>query len=330
MDNKRKVVKIIMIAMAVCFIQACQKDTNRHDLPEDAQIIAVVNNTPLTDRHLQHELINLFLASGQNTYNNLTEEQSTNIQLQAIQNLINTQLLVDEAHRRGLDVNEVEVNRRIQSLQSRYSSRDVFFQEMAIRDLTLEDLRDEALRGLLVEKLMNLVFEPVKNMPETTVKTIFQENMDRFVYPEAVYLFEIMILVFQDDPEDVRESKRNQLQHIRNRVLNNEEFGQLAFKYSDCPSSRNHGEKGWMTSEMMFPELADIAFDLAPGSMSDVIESNEGYHLLKVKEHRPTLTPDYDTDYDTIRQAIIEDQKRTLMNALINKLYDDAIIEIPG
>jgi peptidyl-prolyl cis-trans isomerase C len=327
--NRKFSIGIVFLAVGMClFLMACQETKS----PEktNQQIIAMVNNNPLTARHLQHELVNVFLAYGQDLSDDMTEEQATNVELQAIQNLINTELLVNEAIRRGLSVSDTAIKQRIESLRSRYSSPEVLMLELELRDLTLDDLHEEARRSLLVEKLVSQVFKPLDNMNEETMKKIFHDNIDRFRQPEAVHLSQIMILVFDEDSLNVRNNKKQQLTKIRNRVLNGEDFGELAFRYSDCPSGRKQGEIGWITREMIASELVDTAFTLKPGSVSEIVETESGFHLLRLNDFQPVKIPDYETDQEEIRQIVIEDQKRVLMQNLVNRLYEEASIEIPG
>ena len=72
------------------------------------------------------------------------------------------------------------------------------------------------------------------------------------------------------------------LDNIRERILNGENFGTLAYLYSDDPgSARNNGHLGFVTRKTLHPDVVGPAFTLEPGEISKVVKSRFGFHLFK-------------------------------------------------
>lgn len=63
-------------------------------------------------------------------------------------------------------------------------------------------------------------------------------------------------------------------------------FGELAKKYSEGESAQNEGDLGWFEESQMLPEIAQKAFSLEKGQVSELIESPLGYHIIKVEDKK--------------------------------------------
>ncbi len=103
---------------------------------------------------------------------------------------------------------------------------------------------------------------------------------------EEVEAFHIMLAKGATDNETV--AARAQADSIRNRLLNGEDFGELAAKYSvDRASSNAGGRMGYILSGRFPYTFEKVAYTLAPGEISEIVESPQGFHILKGGKHRP-------------------------------------------
>ena len=77
--------------------------------------------------------------------------------------------------------------------------------------------------------------------------------------------------------------KENALEHIENlksRLQTGSKFSEVAREYSDCPSAEKGGDLGMFGRGAMVPAFDTAAFDLEIGEVSDVVESEFGFHLI--------------------------------------------------
>lgn len=86
------------------------------------------------------------------------------------------------------------------------------------------------------------------------------------------------ILVSTDGKD--KEAARQEIDVIHANIAGGADFADLAKSKSDCPSGSNGGDLGHFGRGMMVPEFEQAAFDLEPGALSDVVETDFGYHVI--------------------------------------------------
>ncbi len=79
---------------------------------------------------------------------------------------------------------------------------------------------------------------------------------------------------------------KNQSKAVIMRVNNGESFKQLARQFSNCPSGKVGGDLGWFGRGQMVPEFEKAAFETPIGEMSDPIQTEFGWHVIKVIDKR--------------------------------------------
>lgn len=80
----------------------------------------------------------------------------------------------------------------------------------------------------------------------------------------------------QDDAE-----AKTEIDAIRAKIADGADFAEVAMEKSDCPSGRQGGDLGMFGKGMMVPEFENAAFALEVGELSDVVETDFGYHVIQ-------------------------------------------------
>ena len=108
----------------------------------------------------------------------------------------------------------------------------------------------------------------------------FEENRERYSLPRRVSLRQIVVV------------ERERAEMLRGRIEDGEDFTLLAVNNSLAPEAPAGGLLPTF-AEGELPEIFDLAFQLPPGRVSDVIESPYGFHIFRVEEVLPAREPDF-------------------------------------
>ena len=180
---------------------------------------------------------------------------------------------------------------------------------------------------------------------EAEIKKYYEDNKANFATPEAVSVRHIIIMGNGAGPKPKsQQDAATQIQRIaeelresvasipdpetKSRLLLSH-FAEAAKKYSEDGSSETGGALGWVTRGMLDPQFEDVAFSMTPGSMSPVVQTRFGYHLIYVEAKRPSGTQPYEAVRHDIREYLQSQHMPEIMQAvtkLSNELKSDSKI----
>jgi parvulin-like peptidyl-prolyl isomerase len=181
---------------------------------------------------------------------------------------------------------------------------------------------------------------------EADIKKYYEDNKANFATPEAINVRHIIIIgngagphpksqqdaatQIQRIAEELRESVANIPDpQMKSRVLL-AHFEDAAKKYSEDGSATIGGALGWQTrGSGLDPQFEDVAFSLTPGSMSPVVQTRFGYHLIFLEDKRPSGTQPYEAVRNDIREYLQSQKMQDIMQQvtkLSNELKKDSKI----
>lgn len=140
------------------------------------------------------------------------------------------------------------------------------------------------------------------------VEDEFQRNKIEYATPEEVHAAHILIKANPADPES-KKAALEKIQAIKKRA-EKEDFGKLAAELSeDLGSKTTKGDLGTFGHGKMVPEFEKAAFAQKPGVVGEPVETNFGYHLIKVIEHKPASEPTLDAVRSKITRKMLANEK---------------------
>ena len=178
---------------------------------------------------------------------------------------------------------EAALTSQIEKIKSQFASEDAFLAQLRAEGLTLKELRaqyrDEVRNQLLKEKFIQQKLEKV-HISSGEVKEFYEANRDSLPEkPAGVRLAHILISTTPG--QATQDSLFSMPNSSAARRLSGEDFAALAKSYSQDPSAGDGGDLGWFSKGAMVPEFEEAAFALQPGQISDVIQTQFGFHIIK-------------------------------------------------
>ncbi len=247
---------------------------------------------------------------------------------QAVNNMVDRELLRQAIEDESIKVDQAEIDARVAEIAEKVGSREALSQRLEVIGMTEEDFIEEMETNLKMEKLLAAHSE-VKSVTEEEARTYYQENIDRFKQPERIRASHILIQVKPEDTEAEKQKKQEQAERLLAEIKQGADFAQLAAQYSDCPSKQRGGDLGYFGRGQMVKPFEDAAFGLKPGEVSGVVETQFGYHIIKVTERQEARTVPFEETKEGLINYLEGQRKQQAMQSYVEQLRQGATIEYP-
>lgn len=233
----------------------------------------------------------------------------------ALTTMIERRLQLQEAKARSIDVGEQEVKQAVKQLiqqGEKIDEKDPISTKSVREQLTLLRVVDREVRsGVMVAD------------PE--MKRYYQEHRDRFALPEEYTLSQILIK--PRSPDDAADAK-NKMRDIMALLKQGESFEDLALRYSDGPNASRGGRLGLVRQGELLPAIERGVSNLVPGGISDVVESPEGLHIVRLEDKKPKQFRPYEEVRQEIQALVFQQKSEDMFQTWLADLKNKAYIEI--
>ncbi|MGA1841771.1 MAG: peptidylprolyl isomerase [bacterium] len=255
------------------------------DLKEDS-MIASVNGSVITKSEVDTEREKLARQFQGKVPPEQMESIMPKLWQQALENLINLRLLNQEADSKNIQFDNEAVDKQIQQISSRFPNPEKFREQLSAMGISEEKFRDEIGASIRIEKLLETTSEKKEEVSEDDIKEFYQDHPENFQTPERIQASHILLKIDPEDTPEVKEQKRQKLTEIRKQIENGADFAELAGEYSDCPSKSRGGDLGMFERGRMVKPFEDAAFQLQVGDVSNIVETQFGFHLIKLTDRQ--------------------------------------------
>lgn len=244
----------------------------------------------------------------------------------AAEQAIGTKLLLDEAGRLDIPVADAEVDAQVERIVQQVGGREAFAAALAQQNTGEAAFREQVRRGKRVDKLVEKAVAGVAEPTEADIQAYFEEHKSEFAKGERVLAQHILISP-DGDTQTSKEEAKAKIGAIRERVAAGKAFADEAAAHSMCPSGKEGGSLGWFGRGMMVPEFDQAAFSMKVGEVSDIIETQFGYHIICKTDHEEAGAAEFDDVREQIRDLIRHARRGEAMTVYVEELKAKAKIE---
>jgi peptidyl-prolyl cis-trans isomerase C len=253
--------------------------------------VAVVNGTVITEKDLDKQ-VGFLQQKLQKTGKSMTEADLAEIKRDALENLIDEELLYQAAVKEKTKVSDTEINQALGTIKARFPDEGQFQDALSKTGLSEAALKSQLERNLTIDQFIDKQFVQKVTVSDKDAKVYYDAHPDLFKRPEQIRASHILIRVDPHADQSQKDSSRKKMEAIQQRLKKGEDFAELAKQYSEDPSSARGGDLSYFGRGRMVKPFEDAAFALKQGEVSDIVETQFGYHLIKVTDRKPeTLVP---------------------------------------
>jgi len=213
------------------------------------------------------------------------ERQANTMLRKALDRLIEYKLVYREAEGRKIEIPEKQIERRIAAIRRQYPSQEAFLKILADSGRTVETLRNEVrkqMTALLFARAKRRQFEQEIVVTEDDIRRYYEEHPEQFHHGPRLKARRIFIAAGRDPKS--RQEARERAEALLERIRDGAEFAEVAQEESDGPEAAEGGLMGWVQDDTLVPALRDALHALEPGQLSGLIETEFGFHILKLEE----------------------------------------------
>ena len=287
--------------------------------------MAKVNGFPIKQKDLEIEL-RQFNARALANYREASPDQLPALQQKFLGNLIIRELLYQESQRQNIYVDPAAIDAQMSQWQQRFASREEFLQALATIGLDTTSARTQVARRLAVQQLLEAqILQSISVTPKES-RHFYDTHPNYFKQPEQVKVRQILIRVAPEATKIQKAEARGKIEFVWERLQGGDDFATLARQYSEAPSGKHGGDLGFVSRQQLEKRLADTAFALRRGEVSQIVTTRLGFHVLQVTHKRAERKLAFNEVQSRLEQRLHDQKAESAIGSYIRRLQDSAVV----
>jgi len=258
----------------------------------------------------------------------LTCAQIASIQKEVIESLIRREILYQESRKAGIKIDKKDIDKEIDILKKKFLSDAEFKNELARRNLSEDTLRAQLERGLLIQKHVEQQFLKKVKVTDADVMAYYESHLSALKQPLQVRVSHILIQTDSKSEPSRKQEARRKAEQILKDLKDGKDFKTIAREQSDGPTRTSGGDLGYIKKGQLEKQFESVVFNLKTEEISDVIETNYGFHLFKVTDRKPESIVSYDNVKEQIKQLLLQEKAKKEADEYARKLREKSDVKI--
>ncbi len=164
---------------------------------------------------------------------------------------------------------------------------------------------------------------------ESDMKLYYKIHENEFRSPEMVRARHILMKAERSAPDDKKKEVQEKIKNILKRINGGEDFAKLAGELSEDPGTKaKGGDLGFFPRGKMAPEFEAIVFSMKQGEVKGIIETEFGYHIVKLEERKESAIEPYENVRDKVKEKVQNELKKARVDEFMEKAMKDAGVEL--
>jgi parvulin-like peptidyl-prolyl isomerase len=299
-------------------------------------VVAKVNGVELRSDYIRFR-VNLDMRRiGQN----LDAQQKAKLAGAIIDKEIVRELMYQEGQAKGSGVSPETVEKELQAFKKSYESEEKFQETLKLRGLSEDELKKGIEVDLIAKNLLDDRVKGKVQITDTQVKKFYEDKKESFKRPDSFRARHIFVayvpfdVVQNTSPEEMKEkageyraASKKKIDEVYGKVKSGENFEELAKQYSeDKGSAEKGGDLDFMYKGVFDPMFDKAVANLKVGETSDIVETEFGYHIIRLMETRPSDYAPFAEVEESIQKHLFMTEAQKLVGRYIEALRKKADI----
>lgn len=239
------------------------------------------------------------------------------------QNVIGQFLLNDHVQSSTIKVSAKNVDDRLKEMIEEAGNEKRFLRRFDLKKNQIPEFKKSIEGSFRYEAFIKGLMDAVDQPTEDEAYVFYQRNAQYFGQPETVHAAHIVKHTNDGTP---REEAEKAITEVKAELDGGCDFDDLAEGFSDCKGQK--GDLGWFPRGQMVERFEDIVFAMKPGEISDVFETEFGFHIAKLIEKKAGNVTPFDEVKSDIQKRLWEQKRHEAVDAFVEALRAKAKIEM--
>ncbi len=302
------------------------------------RVVAVVNDDVITMSELNDEGAGYFKKITDKAPPSQLEEALNRAREEILANLIDKKLIAQEAAKMGVSVSPKELQAATEQMLIRNKiTKETLLQQLDQMGMDFDGYLDTLRNQILQSKLVNYEVRSKIIITDDMILDYYDTHYTKHINKGGYYLLQIGFSWNTSDQKSTslgldakKLDARKRAERVHALASNGQDFRTLAEKFSDLPSASDGGDLGVFQKDDMAPYMRDAVLTLAPGTISEIIETPSGYQFFKLlssKDGKIVVQTSFDSVKEKIRAKLYDEQLREQFEEWVTKIKEQAYIK---
>ncbi|MBO6273668.1 peptidylprolyl isomerase [bacterium] len=264
-----------------------------------------------------------------------------------VNELIVKELINQELEKRNISVTKEDTEKERQKMIDRVGSKEKFNEILKQNGVSNSQFEKDLAQEIKMQKLINVI-HPV-SISDSQTKDFYNKNLNKFKYPDKVRASHILIsanpveikaqlreknssmndIEINAKVQEIMNERYKKAQTIEKQIKHTpEKFEAIARDESDdTMTAKNGGDIGFFSQKEMVKPFADVAFKQKPNTISEVVQTPYGFHIIKVTDRKAAGQQPYEKVKEQIRQFMGAQEQIKALEMFLTNLKSHAVIQ---
>ncbi|MFH1877802.1 MAG: peptidylprolyl isomerase [Candidatus Omnitrophota bacterium] len=245
------------------------------------KVVAVVNDEVVTQREFDRIFMPVKNRYEANFKGEELDKRIEQARKGILEQLINSKLAISLAKKENIQIDEAELQEKINTIKGYYKTEEEFLQELSDKGTNLTEFEREMRDQMLAQKLVEKEVSSGIDITPAEIRDLYEKNKDKLISPPQIKVRGIMVK--KSGEGDETEAKKK-IQSIAAELDKGRDFAEVAKELSEGPYAENGGDMGYLSKGQTVPEIEDALFSLKKDERTGVVDTKFGYHIFLVEE----------------------------------------------
>ena len=305
---------ILLAFMAITFVIApltfSATDAEKKEETKERKVVAKVNGKPIYEDQLSGDVSKSLKKWKKYGMKQQTPELTYKFQTRALNKVIDDELVIQAAQKIKVTDLDEKVDVKLQKMKKKYRTEEQFEDHLKRRNLTLKELQGNLAQQVHVDEYLKKqgIIDP--DIPEAKIKEFYDSGPENYARKETIEVSHILIKVEEGATPEEKEKAYLKIEEIRKEIIGGKDFAEMAKEHSQCNSASGGGSLRHIERGYMPKEFDEVAFTIEKNTVSDIVETKFGYHIILVTDKKSGGIAPYEEVRDFIKKYLQKDESK--------------------